>query len=112
MTMLAALFEVPRNRQDWDRWSWNNKTCVDEINQAIFSKYNTNLQSFPLDPIPWDAFYNWLAYNQQSHDNFNGVLGLQGQDLESVDINDAHQLQTWVWLNYQELYSARAALQI
>lgn len=112
MSLVPALFEVPRTGLDWSRWSFNNKTAIDEIRQAILAQKSVNLPQYVLDPINFNAFYNWLTVNQQAHNDFNGVLHLQGDDLESVDIRDERQLEAWIYLNYQEIYSARAALNI
>lgn len=112
MSLVAALLEVPRSSQQWARWSQNNRFCCDEINAAILKQYNINLIQYQLDPIPFNNFVQFLENNQAAHTAFNGVLGLQGSDLESVDIRNPAQLEAWVNLVYQELYSARAKLRI
>lgn len=112
MSLVAALLEVPRSARDWALWSFNNRACCDEINQAVQTQYSVNLPRYPLDPIPFNNFAQWLAWNQQTHTGFNGVLGLQGTDLEALDPTNVQQLEAWVYLNYQELFAARARLRI
>ena len=112
MSNVPALLEIPRNALDWSRFSFNVRACSDEIRQAVQSQLNQSLPAYPLDPINFNAFIQWLEFNQQDHNNWNSALDLQGVDLESVDIKDEHQLDAWVFLNYQEIYSARSALRI
>jgi len=110
--MLASLLNVPNDELAWQVWSFNNRAQNAEIRAAILKQKNVNLSEYPLDPIPFDDLTTWLAWNQQAHNDFNGVLGLQGNDLEGVNFEDAGQKQAWLYLNYQELYSASAALSI
>lgn len=110
--MLANLLPVPTTINDWNVFSFNNRMEIDKINAAIQRQYNVSLPSYPLDPINWDQVETWLEYNAQSHIAFNGVLGLQSVDLLAVDFKDTKQLSAWVWLNYLELASAQAKLQI
>ena len=112
--MLPALLNIPRSEGDWRIWSFNHRDQHDLIRQAILVKYNINLNAYPLDPIPEseDGLLQWLAWNQQSHDDFTGVLNLQSSDLESVDFKNASQTEAWIFLHYEEHFSAAAALGI
>lgn len=74
-----------------------------------------NLKEYVLQPVneqDTDDFNNFLQNNAQAHDDFNAVLGLQGSDIEELDIKDQNKLQQWIFLQYQELFSASAALKI
>ena len=70
------------------------------------------LFQYQLDPIPTQDITDWLFRNSQSHSDINSVLGLQGSNLESVNLEDENQRQAWIWLNYSELRDARLALHI
>lgn len=70
------------------------------------------LPEYNLDPINFDHFQDWLENNSQAHDDFNSALGLQGSDIEELDPKDENKLQNWIFLNYQELYSACQKLKI
>lgn len=70
------------------------------------------LFDYQLDPISFDDVTNWLARNQQAHDDFNQALGLNGVDLEGVDFTDQKQLQAWVYLVWQEMQTAQQQLNI
>jgi hypothetical protein len=103
---LANLLNVPQNQSDWSLWGFAHRVHHDQIREAIQAQYNVPLQSYPIDPINLDQIQNFLDYNQQAHNDFNGVLGLRGNDLEEVNLNDRSQLQSWIYLHYQEHLSA------
>lgn len=71
-----------------------------------------SLTEYSLDPIPTNDFSSWLQWNQESHTEMNGVLGLQGSDLEEVDFKNLQQLQPWIWLHFLEHQSAEQTLGI
>lgn len=108
--MLASLLNVPKSQEDWDRWSWAHKTSHERIRQAIQQQKGNNLTEYQLDPINFNAVRDFLIHNQQTHNEMNGVLGLQGSDLEGVKIEDPNQLRAWVWNHYLEHQSAELAL--
>lgn len=110
--ILAALLNVPHNKDEWDRWSEHHRHDHDDIRAAIQTQGGPNLTDYQLDPIPFNNIVEWLARNQANHTDMNGVLRLQGADLERVDFADERQSQAWHWTHYLEHYAARAALQI
>src|ERR1700744_6719308 len=95
---LPDLLNVPRTKADWDRWGFAHRDHHNLIRQAIYEKSNgqDNLFEYQLDPIPSSEISDWLSRNQQSHDDCNGILGIQGTDLEGVDFRDEKQLTYWV----------------
>jgi hypothetical protein len=107
---LANLLFVPQSSEDWSIWSFSHRDQHQLIRNAIQTKYGTNLDFYPIDPIDLTAFENFLNYNQQAHDDMNGVLGTRGSDLLQVDYKNRSELEAWVYLHYQEHYTASAAL--
>lgn len=110
--MLANLINVPNSSESWEEFFFNNRQQLTEIRQAIMAQHNVNLTEYVLYPVSEENFQGFLQANQQTHEDFNSVLGLQSSDLETVDPKDAKQLQNWVFLNYQEIFSACSALKI
>lgn len=110
--MLAATLNVPRNDREWDRWSFDNADAVRGIQQAIQRQLSVTLPTYPIDPINWQRIDDFLENNSQVHIDFNAVLGLQSVDLQTVNLKDEKQLQSWIWANYLELNSAQLALKI
>lgn len=111
---LAALLNIPKSPEDWNWWSFNHRLEHDRLRQAIQSKTNgtVNLFQYQLDPIDFTDVTEWLARHQQAHDDFNEVLSLQGVDLEGADFSDSNQLQSWIYLQWQEHNTANVALGI
>ena len=85
-----ALLNLPKTGNDWSFWSFNNRLEIERIRQAIYTQSNgvTSLFEYQLDPIDFNDVTNWIARNQQAHDDFNQALGLYGVDLEGVDFTD------------------------
>lgn len=111
---LPDLLNIPRTKDDWNRWSWAHRDHHTIIRQAIQKQSNgaDDLFEYELDPLPSEEVSEWLSRNQQSHDDFNLVLGLQGTDLEGVDFKDPKQLAVWIQDHWQEHQSAANALSI
>lgn len=108
--MLANLLNSPNSDAEWAIWGFAHKDSHDLIRQAIQKKYGVNLDQYVLFPIDRDEIGTFLNNNQQAHDDFNGVLGTRGSDLLEVNLNDAAQKQSWIYLHYQEHYTASNAL--
>lgn len=110
--MLAHLLTKPATDQDWALWSWAHRDQHQQIRQAIQAQGGPNLTEYALDPIVPDRFDVFLDANQQSHNDFNGILQTQGNDLSDVDPKDQNQLSAWIWLHYKEHEAAASRLQI
>lgn len=106
----STLLEVPKDERAWSRFSWSNKVACQEIRQAIQKKFNVNLTEYFLDPIDLKNPQYFLEANSQTHIDFNNVLKLQGADLEEVDVKNPRQLESWIYLNWKELFDAKQAL--
>jgi len=104
--MLPSLLNTPKSPQDWEQFSFANRDILTQIRQAIQSQTGVNLTEYQVYPINFDAIKGFLEANQQSHSDFNAVLGAQSSDLQDVDVKDQKQLQVWINLNYLELQSA------
>lgn len=109
---LVNLLNVPKDPDSWESWSFANKELQTEIRQAIQAQHSIKLQEYELYPINFNDFEGWLFRNSQGHNDLNSALNLQSADLSSVNIKDEKQLQVWVQLGYQELFSACANLKI
>jgi hypothetical protein len=110
--VIASLLNVPDTPETWSRWTFALSSDTAEIQQAIQTQLGVMLPTYQLDPLPAFAAQEWLERNQQAHNDFNGALGLQGSDLESVNLKDRRERESWVWLVYRERQAARSALQI
>lgn len=110
--MLVTLVTTPTNASEWAVWSYAHRDSHALIRQAIQAQFNINLIEYPLDPIPFDSLTQWLDWNQQAHNDMNGVLGTQSSDLQEADFNDPAKLQAWIYLHRREHETASSILKI
>jgi hypothetical protein len=110
--MLAALLNVPKNDDEWAIFSFHHRASHQAIRQAIAKQHNTILPDYPLDPIPFFAFQDWLKSNQSAHQDMDSVLGSQSSDIEDLNPLDERELQAWVFLHYVEHQTAEKILGI
>lgn len=108
----VSLLNVPKNKDEWESWSWANKTILLKIRAAIQTKYNVNLTEYQIYPIDFNKFQDFLWNNSQYHNDFNSTLNLQSSDLTSVNIKNESQLQNWIYLNFHEIENASNVLQV
>lgn len=110
--MLPQLVAIARDDVDANAWAYAHYQDHIEIKQALQTKKNLNVQIQEIDEINWDDFYGYLERHQLMHNDFNGILRLEGNDLTSVDFQNYAQRQQWLWLNFREHQIARQALGI
>lgn len=110
--MLVVLKEIPRSREEWDRWGFHHRTSHDAIRQGIQKDGGPNLTDYPLYPISETHFADFLNANAQTHIDMNGVLGAQGSDLLEVDPTNPSQLAAWIDLHFLEHQTAELRLKI
>lgn len=113
--MLAALLDIPPGQAGMNTFLWQHGNDHLEILQGVQAQFQIQLVERPLyilnvkDEIDVQT---WLELHQQSHDDFDSVLGIVGNDLTSVDFKNPQQVKAWIWLNAQEHQNARQILEI
>lgn len=110
----SDLLNVPKSKSDWDNWSLNHMLEHQKIIQAIASQSNGNIQliQYQLDPIDFQNPTYFLERHQQTHLDMDSALGLQSADLQDVDLKDDKQLQSFIYINWIEHFSANQTLAI
>lgn len=111
---LADLLTRPRNQRQQADWDWAHRIEHQNIRDAIQAqtKPALDLPVYPLEPTNWQQPKPFLLWNQQAHDDFNGALQLDGNDLQTVDLKDQAQREAWYELHYQEHKAANFKLKI
>jgi hypothetical protein len=110
--MIVQLLNVPQTEDEWYVWSFHHRLSHDAIRQAVLAQQNLNLTDYELDPIPSSAITDWLERNEQTHLDMNAAVGSQGSDLQSVDLTDVRQKESWIYLHYLEHQTAEQRLKI
>lgn len=98
--MLAALLNVPSTPEQWNEWSWHHRLSHQAIIGAALSQRGASLTDYVIDPVLLNQ--DWLERNSQLHFDAGTLLGDQFVDLTDVDLNDPKQLQSWVYLHWQD----------
>jgi hypothetical protein len=110
--MLAALLNVPHVNDDWSHFSWDHRDSHDRIRAAIKAQFGTDLTDYQIEPMNPTDTQDFLNNNAQLHNDMNSVLGLQGTNLEVVDLTQDNEKASWINLHYLEHYYAEQKLGI
>ena len=108
--MLAALQNIPRTGEEWNRWSYDHRDSHNRIRAAIQLRYGLSLVDYQIDPIDPSNTTLFLQNNASLHGDMNGALGLQSADLEDVNMGDPRELEAWIRLHYLEHFYAEQKL--
>lgn len=100
--MLAAIINVPSSDPEWSEWSWHHRLSHSAILSAARQQRGAILVDYVLDPIDRERIEDWLERNQQMHVDATGLVGSQSVDLTDVDFQDPRQVQSWLYLHWQE----------
>jgi hypothetical protein len=107
-----ALMNIPRTEEDWNRWAFDNRDSHDRIRAAIALAGGPLLADYQLDPFPQDDVPGWLQRHQQTHIEMTGVLHIQSNDLQDVDLTDENQRAAWIQIHLLEHMAVEDALKI
>jgi hypothetical protein len=97
---------------DWSNFWFNNWKGHQDIVQAIATQKNIQLTMYDIDPWVDSDSESILERHQDYHDEMNQALGLPGQDLSKLDLNDPQLVQAWVWQHFNEHQAAAVALKL
>lgn len=111
---LATLQNEPSTHDEatFAEFSFSNQDSHNKIVNAVFSQKGISLPIYTLDPIPLFDMGVWLRNHQQMHNDMNGVTGVSGNDLSSVDWNNEEQKSYWMQLHWAEHQQNEQALGI
>jgi hypothetical protein len=109
---LPPIISIPPGEPGWKEFLFNHARDHDEIRLKIQSLFHINLPTYVLDPVLKDDFQGFLERHQQAHNDFNGVLNLNGTDLTGMNPDKPSELHAWLWLNFSEHQNARGVLGI
>lgn len=109
---LANILSIAPDSQGWDTFFFDHARDHEDIRTAIQKLLHINLPTYVIDPVSKVDFQGFLERHQQFHNDFNGVLNLNGNDLTGLDPNKPAELSAWLFLNFSEHQNARSALAI
>ena len=109
---LATLLNIPQTEEEQKVWAFAHQDQHVKIVNALFQKNSSVvLPIYILDPMPTGTdMETWLSLNQAAHGDFSSVLGLENNDLSTVDWKQPDQVSSWIRLHFQSHYDAQNAL--
>lgn len=110
--MIEVLAEIPRTKEQWDRWSYANRLEHQSILAAIQAKGGGNLPYYIIEPINFQQFDIFLQNHQQLHLDMTAAVGVQSVDLQDVDLKNESQMVSWIWLHQLDHRNVSEALGI
>jgi hypothetical protein len=102
--MIAALISF-EDKQDFKLfWAGHNANHHLLVREKILATQNISLTLFCLDPIPDtnEGLQRWLNSHAQMHSDVNFVLGLQDQNISTVDFTDPGQRLEWLQAHFED----------
>ena len=109
---LVNIYTPDPGPDGWQLFWWHNWNEHLSIMQAILAQKNITLQSYGINPwIPEDKD-NILSRHQQFHNDMNLVMGVQGENLAVLEIDDPQAVKQWVWQHYNEHLGVQTLLKI
>lgn len=109
---IAGLYQIPRTPQEINQWVFDNAADHVTIINGVNAKKGKLLTSYVLDPLPQEDVPNWLWRHQTMHADFDGALGIGGNDFSSLDFSDPVALEYLIQLHFNEHLAAHTALGI
>ncbi len=100
--MIVDLLNRPKDATQLSSFSFPNQNHHDLVVTALRALGNNNVNRYILDPISDQDMNNFLIRHQQSHNEINGVLGVAGNDLSSLNVKDINNFESWLLLHATE----------
>lgn len=108
MSLAAILYPSP-TQHGWKEWSWHNFQHHLGIDEGLRVVKGLTPNVYRLWPVEEHEFRDWLEQHQQAHSVMNQALGISGQDLSGLDLNDKRGRDGWF---YQHFIQHQAAAKI
>jgi hypothetical protein len=102
MSAVAAIYNVPGTRAEFDAWAFAHAAHHTDIIRTLHQIVGSNLDQYVLDPFNPDDPGVWLYQHQVMHQQMDAILAIGGYDLLDADFKDKDNLAGWIWLNADE----------
>ena len=92
---IVDIFNIPKDDVTLAEWSRLHMMWHRSMNQQVLKVYNIALQEFAIDPIDFTKGSNFPQFHQTMHAALDAVLGVDPQDLLSIDWTDESARVGW-----------------
>lgn len=99
---VAAIFNVPTTEENFAQWAFAHMAHHRDIIRVIYEVTGVALPEYILDPFNPFERTNWEYTHQVMHQQMNALIGVEGNDLLSVDWADENKRAAWIMLNASE----------
>lgn len=107
---LASILYPPPTANGWKEWSWANFQHHLAIDKAIKQVKGVDVMPFRLWPVSEGDLKNWLEQHQESHNNYNQLLNISGQDLTEFDPKNKAKRDDWFFVHFLQHQAAAQTL--
>ena len=109
---LANLFRPAPGDDGWQEFWFNNWIDHQDIQQAIQAQLSVNQEIYIINPWLDSDASAILQRHQQFHNDMDGAVGINGEDLSSIDFKNQRAIEEWVFQHYQDHLAAHQILGI
>lgn len=109
---VATLFNIPDDPRALAEWSFANADSHFQIIAAIQRKYQKQLTSYFLDPLPEADIPTFLQRHQAMHADMAAITGIATNNYTALDFNDPSIVAYYFELHAAEHVSTHAFLRI
>jgi hypothetical protein len=99
---LAALLYPPPTPNGWQEWVYQNLTHHEAIISAARQSRNAGLILYQIYPFNSEDPEGWLLQHQSQHNDMNGLFGVNGSDLSTLDFSNKRDVDAWLQLHFYE----------
>jgi response regulator of citrate/malate metabolism len=98
---LAQIIYPRPTPKGFDEWAWDHyQHHLAIIQQA--SRVGFTLNQYQIWPVTERNFKDFLQQHQQMHAEMDAIAGVQGSDLQDLDLKDKKKADAWFYLQYVE----------
>jgi len=107
---LAMILRPPSSPHGESEWFFAHAQDHQAIVDLIRLRLSVFLPTYVIDPVEPGDLKGFALRHQAYHNELNGVLGLDGTDLQGVEWQSRDERENWYFLNWQEHVAAHKRL--
>lgn len=94
----------------WEEWTHQHAMHHDAIERSLAQVLGVQPVNYLLYPFFKADIATWVRQHQAAHSRFTALLGIAGQDLTGLNLDDKTTRDAWLWQNFVEHLGASQRL--